>query len=207
MAHLTNQSCRDFAAELASKASVPGGGGAAAFTGALGVALCSMVGNFTVGKPKYAAVEGKIQKMLDQAEYLRQRFLDLVELDAEAFAPLAKAYAIPKDDPARGKVLEEATLAACQAPVEMVRLSAQAIDLLEEMAEKGSRMLLSDAGCGALLCLSAMESAAINVFVNTATIQDREAAIQMEAEVDALLGIYRPRVERLAGSVRQAIRR
>ena len=145
--------------------------------------------------------------MLDQAEYLRQRFLDLVELDAEAFAPLAKAYAIPKDDPARGKVLEEATLAACQAPVEMVRLSAQAIDLLEEMAEKGSRMLLSDAGCGALLCLSAMESAAINVFVNTATIQDREAAIQMEAEVDTLLGIYRPRVERLAGSVRQAIRR
>ena len=207
MAHLTNQSCRDFAAELASKASVPGGGGAAAFTGALGVALCSMVGNFTVGKPKYAAVEGKIQKMLDQAEYLRQRFLDLVELDAEAFAPLAKAYAIPKDDPARGKVLEEATLAACQTPVEMVRLSAQAIDLLEEMAEKGSRMLLSDAGCGALLCLSAMESAAINVFVNTATIQDREAAIQMEAEVDTLLGIYRPRVERLAGSVRQAIRR
>ena len=207
MAHLTNQSCRDFAAELASKASVPGGGGAAAFTGTLGVALCSMVGNFTVGKPKYAAVEGKIQKMLDQAEYLRQRFLDLVELDAEAFAPLAKAYAIPKDDPARGKVLEEATLAACQAPVEMVRLSAQAIDLLEEMAEKGSRMLLSDAGCGALLCLSAMESAAINVFVNTATIQDREAAIQMEAEVDTLLGIYRPRVERLAGSVRQAIRR
>lgn len=207
MDHLTNRSCRDFAAELASKASVPGGGGAAALTGALGAALCSMVGNFTVGKPKYADVEARIQELVEGAESLRQRLLDLVEADAEAFAPLAKAYAIPKDDPNRDAVLEEAALAACQAPVEMVRFSSQAIDLLEEMAEKGSRMLLSDVGCGALLCLAAMESAAINVFVNTATLRNRETAIQIEAEVDALLGIYRPRAERLAGSVCQAIRR
>jgi formiminotetrahydrofolate cyclodeaminase len=206
MNKLTDQSCGEFSQALASKQSVPGGGGAAALVGALGVALCSMAGHFTLGKKKYAGVEEDVQRMLDRGERLRQRLLDLVDADAQAFAPLAQAYAIDKDDPKRVQVLEAATLNACQAPVEMVRCCAQAIELLEEMLEKGSRMLLSDVGCGALLCKAAMESAAMNVFVNTASLKDREKAAQMEGEMDQLLARYLPRAEQISQTVTKTIR-
>ncbi|MBQ9317022.1 MAG: cyclodeaminase/cyclohydrolase family protein, partial [Atopobiaceae bacterium] len=127
---LTDRSCESFASVLAAKESVPGGGGAAALVGALGVALCSMVGNFTTGKKTYAAVEDDVQRMLAEAQDVRLRLIALVEEDAEAFYPLSQAYAIPRDDPKRAEVLEEATKAACLAPVEMMRQICHAIELL-----------------------------------------------------------------------------
>jgi formiminotetrahydrofolate cyclodeaminase len=206
MEKLIEQSCERFTQALASKQAVPGGGGAAALAGALGVSLCSMAGSLTLGKKKYAAVEEDVTAVLTKCEGLRRRLLDLVDEDAGAFAPLAAAYAIPKDDPGRADALETATLGACQPPADMVRACAQAAELLEEMEEKGSVLLLSDVGCGALLCRAAMESAALNVFVNTKSLQDRAAAQRLEEEIDGLLAEYLPRTEtvarRVAGRVR-----
>ena len=207
MNHLTALSCAAFAEALASKASVPGGGGAAAMAGALGTALCSMVGNFTTGKKKFAAVEEDVRRMLAEGEDLRIRLLELVDADAEAFEPLSRAYSIPREDPARAQVMEEATLNACRAPMEMVLCCGKALDLLAEMLEKGSRMLISDVGCGALLCRAAMESAALNVFVNTRTLRDREAAARMEQQVDEALHTYLPLADRIAASVTAYIRK
>ena len=96
------QSCGAFLDALASKAPVPGGGGASALAGALGAALCTMVGNYTVGKQKYAAVEEDVKALMARAEDLRARLLGLVDTDAAAFEPLSRAYAIPKEDPSRG---------------------------------------------------------------------------------------------------------
>lgn len=206
MDKLTEKSCVDFAEVLASKASVPGGGGAAALVGALGIALCSMVGNFTIGKKKYAAVEEDVKAMQVKAEALRQRLLELVDADAEAFAPLAKAYSIPKDDPTHDEVLETATLNACKAPVEMVERCAEAIDLLDEMMQKGSRMLISDVGCGALLCKAAMESAAMNVYINTKSLKDRDEAVRIESHIESLLKKYRVRAECIVEMVDHHIR-
>lgn len=207
MKKLTDLSCTAFAEVLASKAPVPGGGGAAALAGALGVALCSMVGNFTTGKKKYAAYEDDVQRMLAEGEILRARLLELVEADAAAFEPLSRAYAIPKEDPTRDAVLEEAALNACKAPMEMVSCCGEALLLLEEMLEKGSRLLLSDVGCGALLCKAAMESAAMNVFVNTGSLQDRAVAVGMERQVDETLEKYLPMAERIAASVTATLRK
>lgn len=207
MKKLTDLSCTAFAEVLASKAPVPGGGGAAALAGALGVALCSMVGNFTTGKKKYAAYEEDVQRMLAEGETLRARLLELVEADAAAFEPLSRAYAIPKEDPTRDSVLEEAALNACKAPMEMVSCCGEALLLLEEMLEKGSRLLLSDVGCGALLCKAAMESAAMNVFVNTGSLQDRAVAMGMERQVDETLEKYLPMAERIAASVTATLRK
>ena len=206
MDKLTEKSCAEFAEVLASNSSVPGGGGAAALVGTLGIALCSMVGNFTVGKKKYAAVEDDVKAMLIKAESLRLHFLALVEADAEAFEPLSRAYAIPKDDPTRDEVLEKATLGACGAPAEMVKYCGEAIELLEEMRGKGSVMLISDVGCGALLCHAAMEAAAMNVFINTKSLKDREKAESIEAEVDSLLSKYLPLADEIAASVTHQIR-
>lgn len=204
---LTERTCAEFAAVLAAKEAVPGGGGAAALVGALGVALGSMVGNFTTGKKRFADVEDDIQRMLANGEAIRERLIELVEEDAASFLPLSRAYAIPRDDPRRAQVLEEATKGACAAPVEMMRQIASAIELLEEMGQKGSKMLLSDVGCGALLCRAALEAASMNVFVNTKTLSDRAFAEATEAECDDLLKAYVPRAEAVADAVMGHIRK
>ena len=196
----------DFASALAAREPVPGGGGAAAYVGALGVALCSMVGNFTTGKRTYAAVEDDVRRMLAEATEVRLRLLRLVEEDAEAFFPLSKAYAIPRDDPNRAKTLEEATKGACVAPLDMMRQICHAIELLEEMGEKGSKMLYSDIGCGALLCRAALEAASLNIFVNTKTLRDRDFAQRIEAEADEMLASYVPRARACAEQVTRKIR-
>lgn len=200
------RSCVDFAAVLASRAPVPGGGGAAALVGALGAALCSMVGNLTVGRKKYAAVEADVQAVLKRAETVRARLLELVDRDAEAFEPLSRAYAIPKENPEREKTLESATVFACQAPLEMMHAVCETVELLEEMLDKGSVTLVSDVGCGALCCGAALESAGMNVFVNTRTLQNRKEAAKLDAQADTLLAEYLPRARRVADEVSRRLR-
>lgn len=202
---MTGLTCDEFAAALAAKESVPGGGAAAAYAGALAVALCSMVGNFTAGKPKYAEFEEDVQRMLADGERVRARLLELVEEDAAAFEPLSRAYGIPKDDSTRAAVLEEATKGAIEPPLEMMRQIARTIELLEEMNAKGSRMLASDVGCGAALAAAALRAASLNVFVNTRSLRDRAHAEAVEAEADALLA-YVARAEAVADEVTAGIR-
>jgi len=92
-----DQTIDAFIHELSSKAPVPGGGGASALVGALSASLTHMVGALTVGKPKYAAVEVEMNELLKETEALANRFLALMDEDAEAFEPLAQAYRLPKE--------------------------------------------------------------------------------------------------------------
>lgn len=190
MDKLTNRSCTEFAAALASKAPVPGGGGASALVGAMGAALCSMVANYTIGKKKYAAVEEDVKAVLARAEELRGKLLALVEEDAAAFEPLSRAYAIPKDDPGREEVMEQCLRAAAAPPMELLRLSCQAIDLHRELLDKGSVMVLSDVGTGVIFCWGALYGAALNVKVNTKSMKDRDYAEGMNREADELVNKY-----------------
>lgn len=193
--------CSEFASELAAKTSVPGGGGAAALVGALAAALCSMVGSFTVGNARYADVEDDVRRLLGEARDVRTRLLDLVDEDAHAFLPVSAAYRLPKDDPSRTRAIEDAAKGACRAPMEMMEQCARAIGLLEEMGKKGSRMLLSDVGCGAYLARAALEAASLNVLANTRSLGDGAFARATEARCDALLAEYVPRAEALAQRV------
>lgn len=202
---MMDKTCTEFADVLAAKESVPGGGGAAAYAGALGVALCSMVGNFTTGKKKYAEYEEDVQRMLADGEAIRKRLLELVEEDAAAFYPLSQAYGIPKEDPSRAETLEKCTKDALAGPLEMMRQIAKSIELLEEMNVKGSRMLISDVGCGAVIAAAAMRAASMNVFINTKSLTDREYAAKVEAEADELLQ-YVPRAIAVADEVAAGIR-
>ena len=195
------QTCGGFLDALASKAPTPGGGGASALVGALGAALCTMVGNYTVGKQKYAGVEEDVKVLMAKAEDLRARLLALVDADAAAFEPLSKAYAIPKDDPNRAQVMEQCLRDAAAAPMEILRLSCEVIDLHSEMLEKGSVMMLSDVGTGVVLCQSAMQGAALNVKVNTKSMADRAYAQAMNDEVDGLVKRYWKIAERVYESI------
>lgn len=198
---LTEKTCRDFTALLAANEPIPGGGGAAAMAGALAASLCAMAGNYTVGKKKYADVEEDVKEMLTECEELRLRLLNLVEADAEAFAPLSKAYSIPKDDPTREEKLEEATRNAIVAPLAMMDACADVLELLDEMLEKCNRMMVSDVACGAILAGAAMKAASLNVFVNTRTMTDRLKASEFEMTADRLLEDYLPMAEVIAEEV------
>ncbi len=184
------QTCGAFLDALASKAPTPGGGGASALAGAVGAALCTMVGNFTVGKKKYAAVEEDVKALMAQAEEVRGELLAQVDADAAAFAPLSQAYAIPKDDPSRGEVMERCLRVAAAPPMAILRLCCKAIDLHREMLDKGSVIMLSDVGTGAILCRGALLGAALNVKVNTKSMADRAYAQAMDQEADALVEQY-----------------
>ena len=192
---MMDKSCGQFLEELASKAAVPGGGGASALVGAVGTALGNMVGCLTVGKKKYAAVEPDILALNERAAALRVRLEGLVEADAEAFAPLAKAYSIPKDDPSRAEIMAAALEKAAAVPLEIMACCCEAIALLEEYQAKGSSLAVSDAGCGAVFCRAALEGAGLNVSVNTRLMADRNRASVLDAQVEQMLKEYVPRAE------------
>ena len=187
---MTLESCRTFVEVLASNAPAPGGGGAAALVGAIGTALGNMVGSLTVGKKKYADVEAEIIALKAKCDDLQKQLLDQVEEDDKGFVPLSKAYGIPKDDPNRDKVMEEATIIACSTPMHIMELCCEAIDCIKVFADKGSRLAVSDAGCGAVCCKDALQAASLNVFINTKTLKNREVAEEMNAKANGMLNKY-----------------
>ena len=187
---MTLESCRKFVEVLASDAPAPGGGGAAALVAALGTALGNMVGSLTVGKKKYAEVEEEIIALKAKCDALQTELLDQVPADAEGFVPLAKAYGIPKDDPNRDEIMEAATITACKVPVHIMELCCEALDAIAIFAAKGSRLAVSDAGCGAVIVKSALQAASLNVFINTKTLKNRAVAEEMNAKCLNMLDQY-----------------
>ena len=190
----TENSCRDFIDVLASSAPVPGGGGASALVGAIGVALGNMVGSLTVGKKRYADVEEDIVRCKKEADEITQSLLTLVAKDAEVFEPLSKAYSLPKSTPEelakREEVMAVVLKDACEVPLQIMRTCAKGLDLMEEFAEKGSRIALSDAGVGATLLKSALQGASLNIYINTKSMKDRALAEQFNHEADSLRETY-----------------
>ncbi len=180
-----------FLNELASKAPTPGGGGASAYCGALAAALGSMVGNLTVGKARYAAVEEEMRFALAELEDVRVRLVELVEEDARAFAPLAEAYRMPRatseEAAAKEAAMQAALIGACEVPLEIMRQCMAVIELSHLMAQKGSRLALSDAGVSAAFAKAALQGASLNVRINLSSMADGERACAYRDEMDDLL--------------------
>ena len=190
----TTKTCEEFVDVLASKAPVPGGGGASALVGAIGMALGNMVGSLTVGKKKYADVEADIIALKEKATALQADFLHLVEADAEAFEPLAKAYGMPRETEEekaeKARVMAIVLKDACAVPMEIMEKCCEALDLIKEFAAKGSKLAISDAGVAATFCKAALKGASLNVYINTKSMADREYAEELNAKADAMLEKY-----------------
>lgn len=186
---------------LASSAPAPGGGGASALCGALGAALASMVANLTYGKKKYAQFDKDMQRILEKAQDLQDKLIACVDADARCFEPLSRAYSIPKDDPQRSRIMEEALELACSAPLEMMELSAEALELHGELLEKGSRLMISDVGVGTLCCRTAMAGASLNVITNAKLMADRNRAEELYNRVQDLLNKYVPMADEIYSKV------
>lgn len=186
-----DKSCVAFTEALASRNPVPGGGGAAALVGALGVACGTMVANLTIGKKKYAEHEERLKELVKEGEALQQRLLAMVDEDAEHFIPLSKAYGLPQTTDAekaqRAQVLEEALKVACQVPVEIVRYCNKAIKVQADLVDRGSRLVISDVGCGVQLLKAALKCGELNVLINMGMIQDQAYVAQVKSDIQALV--------------------
>ena len=186
----------DFTRKLSSKDPIPGGGGASALVGALGIALGNMVGSLTVGKKKYIDVEAEMYELISECEVLRQELLALIDRDAEVFEPLARAYSMPKDTDEekaeRARVMASVLEDACLVPLEIMEKCCVALDMIQVFARKGSRLAVSDAGVGAAFCQAALQGASLNVFINTKIMVDRTRAEELNAQANEMLEKYVP---------------
>jgi formiminotetrahydrofolate cyclodeaminase len=184
---MLDKSCDEFIQELSSKSPVPGGGGASAYVGALGMALGSMVGNLTLGKKKYADVEADILELLEKSQIIIDNLKILVQQDADVFYPLSQAYGLPqnteeeksKKEAKLQKVLYDATMV----PMEIAKQCLKAIALHGEYAKKGTRIAISDVGVGAAFCKAALLGAKLNVLINTKIMKDKELKARIESEL------------------------
>lgn len=178
---------------LSSKAPVPGGGGASALAGALGNALGQMVVNLTVGKKKYAEVEEEMQEYLGHLKTMQQEFLRLSDRDAEVFAPLAECYRLPSSTPEEKEykeaVMEEKLLDASMVPVEIMEKSLELLEILDVLADKGSRMAVSDVGVAVQFTRTALLGAVMNVYINTKSMKNRVKAEEINQSAKRMVKI------------------
>ena len=207
----TDETLNAFLDDLASSSPTPGGGSVAALAGALGAALISMVCSLTIGKKKYAAVEGEMKAIRAPSEELRKKFASLVERDAAAFNKVMEAYALPKetDDQKalRAAAVQAGTKEAALVPLEVMKHCIDAHALAQEAAAKGNENSVSDAGVSAIMIHAACESAALNVRINLRGINDMEFVGWKTEELDSLLKTSRVMLEETQEIVERKIRR
>jgi formiminotetrahydrofolate cyclodeaminase len=169
-ASLAELTVRDLTERLASRAPTPGGGSASALGGALGAALVEMVCELTVGRPAYEEVDPIARQIGAAAGELRVALLNAAEEDAAAYDRVAEARRLPRDSDeekaARTAAIGEASVAATEVPLKVVRLSLDVLDIAARMAPIGNRNAVSDAGVAALFAAAAARGAAFNVSIN-----------------------------------------
>jgi formiminotetrahydrofolate cyclodeaminase len=207
---LADKTIKEFIDILASAAPTPGGGGASALVGAIGVALGNMVGSLTVGKKKYADVQDDIKALKAKSDALQDKLLALIDADAEAFEPLSKAYGLPsgtdEEKAEKARIMEEALVVASGAPLDIMEAIGEGVALLEEFEKKGTWIAISDVGCGAVICQAALRAVSLNVFINTKSMKNREKAKELENRANALLDDLTARSEKVFTNVKERLK-
>lgn len=188
---MLNKTCDLFISELGSNAPVPGGGSAAALVGAVGIALGTMVGELTTGKKTYAQYEEEIQQLIGRSRVITEKMKEAVQKDIDSFKPLSDVYRMPnsteEDKAARHEAMQKALVPAAEAPLELTELCVEALEVLDRYSEIGSRLAVSDAATGSVMCLAALKSARLNVIVNTKMMEDEKLRSEFDLRAAAAM--------------------
>lgn len=199
----------DFAEVLSSDAPAPGGGSAAALTGALGAALTAMVCALTLDRKKYAAHQALAQQTLAQARELQRLLLEKMDEDTRAFGQMRAAFALPKETPeqssARTAAIQQALSVCTETPLSVMALALQALELACGAMGKTNASAISDLGVAALSLRAALQGAWLNVLINTGSMKDAVLAADCRARGEALLERGLPLAEGLYQSVLSAL--
>jgi formiminotetrahydrofolate cyclodeaminase len=206
MTQIKETAIDNFIDALASQSATPGGGSAAAILGAMGAALVSMVCNLTIGKKKYADVEGEMKDVLRKAAAVRHRLTGMIQDDVKAFDLVMGAYGMPKETDTekaeREKAIQAALKQATEVPLACAHAAREVIDLAAIASEKGNVNVISDAGVAVLAGYAALRSAALNVFTNARMITDKTFAEAKLNELNELLAGAEGATERAYGVVK-----
>ena len=190
MPKLIDMNLKDFLNELASRSPTPGGGSAAALSGALGAALSSMVCNLTLGKENYESVQSEIRDVLNKSELLRKHLIELIDMDTEAFNEVMKAMKLPKDTDEqkekRKQALQKGYKNAASVPLETARICEKVLDIAWSVTQKGNKNSITDAAVSALMAQAGMESAVLNVKINLKSIKDTTFIQTISSELEEL---------------------
>jgi glutamate formiminotransferase/formiminotetrahydrofolate cyclodeaminase len=205
------QSVSGFLGDIAGPAPVPGGGSVSAHAGALAAALAQMVAGLTVGRKKYAAVEGEMKALAVRAAALVTRCSALVQQDADAYQGVANAYKLPREGPGsegRDRAIADALVEAARVPLLTAEACAEAAELAAVVAQDGNSNAVSDAGVAALLAEAGARGAAYNVRINLASLGAdpraeplRTSVAQVLARTEAAAQAARDIVEKAIGAM------
>ena len=187
---MENTTLKQFTEMTSSKDPIPGGGGVSALVGSLAAALGEMVTNLTIGKKKYLEYTFELTDIRKELDLLRSNLLDCINKDAQAFEPLAEAYALPKDTPGYEEKMEECLKTAASSPLLILKYACRVIDLDERLAVIGSKLSVSDAATSVMLAHGVLYGAYVNILVNTRLMKDEAYADQMNKEAVQLLDEY-----------------
>lgn len=181
------EASQDFLDALAEGTPAPGGGSAAAYSGAAGAALVAMVARLTLGKKKYADVEAQMYAILEQAESLRAALKEAIQEDAQAFEAVMQALKLPRDTDEeaalRQQEIDKATLNAARVPLETARMAVEVMSLAVQVAANGNLNAISDGATGAALARAALAGAGYNVRINVTGLSDPSQGTELLAEV------------------------
>jgi glutamate formiminotransferase/formiminotetrahydrofolate cyclodeaminase len=197
-----------FVGRVAAPVPTPGGGSVAALAGALGAALAGMVAGLTVGKKKYAAVEGEMRDLAVQASECQHMLQTLVRLDSDAFERVRAAYALPGERAAaRAGAIREALLYATRVPLDTALEAAKVAELAVAVAERGNTNAASDAAVAALMAEAACKGAAFNVKINVASFEsgDADLGAQLLAQAQAAIASASAAAERASMAAERTI--
>lgn len=206
---LVKMTVKGFAEETSRESPAPGGGSVAAYMGALGAALGTMVANLSSHKPGWDDRWEEFSRWADKGQALSDELLVLVDEDTRAFNKIMEAFGLPKktdeDKRLRSEAIQAATLFATQVPLQTMQAAFGAFELCQAMAEHGNPNSVSDAGVGALAARAAVLGAGLNVKINATSLKDRETADKMIAEAEQLIAEAQKKEAEIIGIVERKI--
>ncbi len=195
--------------ELSSNSPTPGGGNVAALCGALSSSLGIMVCNLTIGKKKYADVEQEMIDLKEKLERMQKSFIELGQKDNASFDKVMDAFKLPKETEqekdVRSKAIEEATIGATAAPMDVIQISKALLPILEIIIDKGNKNSISDAGVAAALVGTAAKGAYLNVLINCSSLSNQTIANELKKTADILVGEVIHTSDRLFEQVVKAV--
>jgi len=206
---LIDLSIQDFTQTVASASPAPGGGSIAALCGVLGAALVHMVAGLSMGEKKYQDVEPLMMELSEKSNHLQKKLLELVEKDTFAYNQVLKAYALPKDTPAktdlRVQAIEDALKKASTVPFQTLETAAAIMDMVEGVIKNGNSNCLTDAGVAAEVIAAAVQGSAYNVYVNLMDIKDEVFSLDLKQKVQIIRNDIQDKTKRLRKTIEQSI--
>ena len=180
----------EFISALSSGTPTPGGGSAAAFSGAMGAGLVAMVARLSIGKKKYKDIEKEMEKVVEKADALRHNLTEAVEKDSAAFEGVMAAFRLAKksdgEKAIRKHAIQDATMIATKIPLYVANMAVEVIELAVIVVEKGNLNAVTDGGTGAAMAKASLTGAGMNVRINLGSLEDKTELKKLSGEIETL---------------------